>query len=83
MIRFKWLAIFLAFLTTFAVAFALGRCTGAKVPARLPSRYDPQYTLPVTVDTKYVPTPRDTVRIEVPAEVDTTAILAEYFSKHI
>ena len=83
MIRFKWLAISLAFLTTFAVAFALGRCTGAKVPARLPSRYDPQYTLPVTVDTKYVPTPRDTVRIEVPAEVDTTAILAEYFSKHI
>ena len=45
MIRFKWLSIFLAFLTTFAVAFALGRCTGAKVPARLPSRYDPQYTL--------------------------------------
>lgn len=83
MIRFKWLAISLAFLTTFAVAFALGRCTGAKVPARLPSRYDPQYTLPVTVDTKYVPMARDTVRVEVPAEVDTTTILAEYFSKHI
>ena len=83
----KWPALVLVFLATLAAAFALGRCTGAgsaeEPPGYPPSYDDPLLSLPTTKDSIYVPLPQETVRVEIPAVVDTDAIITSYFSRHI
>ncbi len=83
----KWPALVLVFLATLAAAFALGRCTGAgsaeEPPGYPPSYDDPLLSLPTTKDSIYVPLPQETVRVEIPAVVDTDAIISSYFSRHI
>lgn len=83
----KWPALVLVFLATLAAAFALGRCTGAgsaEEPSGYPPSYDdPLLSLPTTKDSINVPLPQETVRVEIPAVVDTDAIISSYFSRHI
>ncbi len=83
----KWPALVLVFLATLALAFALGRCAGAgpsvEPPGYPPSYDDPLLSLPTTKDSIYVPLPQETVRVEVPAIVDTSAIIADYFSRRV
>lgn len=67
-----------------AIAFAIGRCTGARVVAEPRVDYDdPLLSMPTTVDTIYVPLPGETVRELVPVDIDTSAIVDAYFSRHV
>lgn len=83
----KWPVLVLVFLATLAAAFTLGRCTGAgsaeEPPGYPSSSYDPLLSLPTTKDSIYVPLPQETVRVELPAVVDTDAIISSYFSRHV
>lgn len=86
MINIKWFVITITFLGTLALAFTVGRCTAVKAPAERQSNadpYDPLQSVPTTVDTIYAPQPAETLLVEVPAYVDTNAIIEEYFSRHV
>lgn len=74
----------LIILVALAIAFAIGRCTDARVVAEPRVDYDdPLLSMPTTVDTIYVPLPRETVKELVPMDVDTGAIIDAYFSRHV
>lgn len=86
MINIKWFVITITFLGTLALAFTVGRCTAVKAPAERHPKTDPYDPLPsvqTTVDTIYTPQPAKTLLVEVPAYVDTNAIIEEYFSRHV
>ncbi len=86
MINIKWFFVTITFLGTLALAFTVGRCTAVKAPAeRRPKTdsYDPLPSVQTTVDTIYTPQPAKTLLVEVPACVDTNAIIEEYFSRHV
>ena len=81
----KWFFITLVSACVLTAVFALGRCAGAWTAHQEPKteHYDRQEPLVTTADTIYVPLPVKTVREVVPADVDTNAIIEEYFSHHI
>lgn len=81
----KWFFITLVSACVLTAVFALGRCAGAWTAHQEPKteHYDRQEPLVTTADTIYVPLPVKTVRDVVPADVDTNAIIEEYFSHHI
>lgn len=81
----KWFFITLVSACVLTAVFALGRCAGAGTAHQEPKteHYDRQEPLVTTADTIYVPLPVKTVREVVPADVDTNAIIEEYFSHHI
>lgn len=82
----KWPAIVLVFIATLAAAFAIGRLTVARPEAASVAPIypdDPLLLMPATKDSIYVPLPQETVRVEVPAIVDTNAIITAYFSRHV
>ena len=81
----KWFFITLVSACVLTAVFALGRCAGAGTAHQEPKteHYDRQEPLVTTADTIYVPLPVKTVRDVVPADVDTNAIIEEYFSHHI
>lgn len=81
---FKCCVLALIILVALVIAFALGRCTCARVMAEPRVDYDdPLLSMPTTVDTIYVPLPGETVKELVPVDIDTSAIVDAYFSRHV
>ncbi len=83
-VNVKWPVLVLVFIGTLAAAYTLGQCSGVKAPAESRTAPDtPLLFMPTTVDTIYVPLPQDTIRVEVPNNVDTNAIIKAYFARHV
>lgn len=82
-IVFGILTTFLFWVSSLAAVFFLGRCSAKKDGGGDFCNAGTYYVTPIAADTFYVPTPKDTVFVPVPANVDTAAIVGDYYLQKV